>query len=193
MSQVFFPGITVIGALPEADQSLPQICKAKNCTQTALRGEPYCGECLQRAGLKPGDFLRVRREQKAWLGEKGLSRRGQGKLARRIMGYAMGCCKIYFIRMGKDGPIKIGKTNGHPWARLAELQTGNPYKLELVAYISAPDQIEEQLHAYFDEYRMEGEWFQPVPEVLEFAALVSESRLDDILERFERRIAENKP
>lgn len=115
------------------------------------------------------------------------SRRARAELARRASGYVVGSETIYFIRMGEDGPIKIGRTRDVQ-ERLAGLQTANPYKLSILATIVAPTILELQIHAYFNEYRLEGEWFEPQPEVLEFVDLIKSSNLDEILTRFEKRV-----
>jgi len=70
---------------------------------------------------------------------------------------------VYFIKAGKKGAIKIGKSN-HPEKRLSELQTGNPYKLKLVAYIHCETEkdafdMEKKMHRVFRKRRLNGEWF----------------------------------
>lgn len=72
---------------------------------------------------------------------------------------------IYFIQAGNDGPIKIGKTNNIK-QRLAELQTGSPAKLKLLATFNGGQSIEIGLHNHFAKYRIDGEWFDPHPDIL---------------------------
>lgn len=72
---------------------------------------------------------------------------------------------VYFIRSaGKPRRIKIGKSKD-PKARMRELQTGSPYPLDIVGTIRCRDgnhatRLEKELHRYFAEYRMGGEWFK---------------------------------
>ena len=78
--------------------------------------------------------------------------------------------RIYFIQMG-DGPIKIGMTKNSIESRMSALQCASPYKLKLLllfknfpkSYIT-----ERTIHDKFKENRLEGEWFNPTPELLDF-------------------------
>ena len=79
--------------------------------------------------------------------------------------------RIYFIQMGDDGPIKIGTTKNHINGRLRALQSASPYKLNLLflfknypkSYIT-----EGSIHKKFKKNRLEGEWFYPSKEVLDY-------------------------
>lgn len=80
---------------------------------------------------------------------------------------------IYFIQAGgSDGPIKIGVSNA-PHLRLAELQTGMPNELVLLATRHGNNRAEKELHQRFAADRIRGEWFRPSAAVL---AAVEESR-----------------
>jgi len=74
--------------------------------------------------------------------------------------------RVYFIQSIIGGPIKIGYTTEEVRRRLAALQTGNPHKLKILAWIHSPRTREAELHAQFAHARLEGEWFSPVPELL---------------------------
>jgi len=74
--------------------------------------------------------------------------------------------KVYFIQADNGGPIKIGYTEEDPVRRAASLQTGNPYRLTVLAWVWAPKSKEAELHKQFSAARLEGEWFSPVPELL---------------------------
>lgn len=69
---------------------------------------------------------------------------------------------IGFVDPQFHGIVKIGVTNNTK-KRLATLQTGCPWKLEVKAMVYRPDsfQYENWLHEHFDRYRMrpDGEWF----------------------------------
>lgn len=77
---------------------------------------------------------------------------------------------VYFIQAGEGGPIKIGFTTGSPAARLASLQTGNPYPLKLIAAVRGAVEVETELHGRFGHLRMVGEWFRPAADLTAFIA-----------------------
>jgi hypothetical protein len=60
--------------------------------------------------------------------------------------------------------VKVGRSAGHPMARLRDLQTGNPRRLTLVAYTSTL--TERQAHRRLARWRVAGEWFRPAPQLL---------------------------
>lgn len=72
---------------------------------------------------------------------------------------------IYFIRMGIDGPVKIGSAV-NPEKRLGQLQTANPYRLTLMAKVPWIAGEEQRLHEAFRHAQMVGEWFRPEPELI---------------------------
>ena len=72
---------------------------------------------------------------------------------------------VYVIAALKDGPVKIGFSN-NPYARLKELQTGNPQKLFILGTLGFKDKypaelVEKLLHLHLtnNNVRAEGEWF----------------------------------
>jgi integrase/recombinase XerD len=74
---------------------------------------------------------------------------------------------VYFIRAADDGPIKIGRSR-RPLARFASLQTSSPRALRLLLAYRAGELEERHLHSRFARHRLDGEWFAPVPELLDF-------------------------
>jgi predicted GIY-YIG superfamily endonuclease len=71
---------------------------------------------------------------------------------------------LYFVQAGYKGPIKIGIA-GDVCRRIAELQTGNHNKLNLIAAIpigtkKKAQRIERWLHGRFRSKHIRGEWFQ---------------------------------
>lgn len=72
----------------------------------------------------------------------------------------------YFIQAQCGGPIKIGFAKD-PQYRLAQLQTGNPEPLVIIALI--PGNVESYLHQLFEHFRISGEWFHPNEELLQYA------------------------
>lgn len=73
---------------------------------------------------------------------------------------------VYFLRMAGTDYYKIGYTSrAEAGARLAELQTACPRKLEVVAVIEGSESVEAEFHRRFWQYRTDGgaEWFE-IPE-----------------------------
>lgn len=64
---------------------------------------------------------------------------------------------IYFIK--SKNHVKIGYSK-NPEERLAELQTGNPIRLKLLATFPGDAKTEKGLHEAFAKYHWQGEWFR---------------------------------
>jgi uncharacterized protein YozE (UPF0346 family) len=84
-----------------------------------------------------------------------------------------GC--VYFIRSEKTHAIKIGFTAGKIEDRLSALQTAHPYKLQVLATSTGNREYEKALHARFARLRLEGEWFEPHPDLLAFISVLPSS------------------
>jgi len=76
---------------------------------------------------------------------------------------------IYLIQLENTDIYKIGYTKNPPKSRLLSLQTGNPYKLILVAQFSSKwaTKVERVLHRSYNslkidenEYKLQGEFFK---------------------------------
>jgi hypothetical protein len=66
---------------------------------------------------------------------------------------------LYVIQSVHGGPVKIG-VSSHVEERLALLQVGSPYRLQIVdAFPGVPSRIERLLHKRYAAYRLHGEWF----------------------------------
>lgn len=74
---------------------------------------------------------------------------------------------VYFLRMGEDGPVKIGISSDVK-KRVKTLQTAIPYELKLLGAIPGGARAEAFLHQLFDSYRLKGEWFTADPVLLSF-------------------------
>src|SRR5712664_604855 len=55
---------------------------------------------------------------------------------------------------------KIGYTQSDPVKRLSSLQTGSPYRIELLGTTSGSQEDEQRLHEFFAPKRERGEWFR---------------------------------
>jgi len=78
---------------------------------------------------------------------------------------------IYFIQIGEEGPIKIGKSLS-PYERLDCLQQASPWQLQLVAAREGPAELEKEYHQKFHDLRMKGEWFESADSLMEEIAKV---------------------
>lgn len=76
---------------------------------------------------------------------------------------------VYFAQCSRGGPIKIGFTTMRWAGRLAEIRRDGvrAYPLALVLGTSS---LELKFHAAFERHHLGGEWFEPVPELLEAIA-----------------------
>jgi hypothetical protein len=78
---------------------------------------------------------------------------------------------IYFIKSEKTHEIKIGFTVQLE-KRLSSLQTAHPSKLQLLATIPGTYEYEKSLHQRFANFRLNGEWFEPHPDLLAFISVI---------------------
>lgn len=70
--------------------------------------------------------------------------------------------KVYFIREGGTGAVKIGLAV-KPRERMASLQCAHAYELDLLAYVKGGLDTERRLHQELAEDRLRGEWFRDSP------------------------------
>lgn len=82
---------------------------------------------------------------------------------------ADGTGKMYFVQ-AESGPIKIGFTTKRMPGRLQELQCGSHETLRVLAAVESTPDEEKRTHDMFVHLRIRGEWFRPLPELLEFIA-----------------------
>ncbi|MDF0490028.1 GIY-YIG nuclease family protein [Sphingomonas sp. H39-1-10] len=78
---------------------------------------------------------------------------------------------IYFIG-GDEGPIKIGYS-GKLFQRLRALKNSSPVPVRLLAATPGSRAAERRYHERFAEYRLHGEWFDRVPDILKEIARIS--------------------
>lgn len=65
---------------------------------------------------------------------------------------------IYFIQVGRTGPIKIGFSKNIK-KRLQTLQTANPYTLYVIGYMPGDKKVEKAIHRKFSYINIFREWF----------------------------------
>lgn len=79
---------------------------------------------------------------------------------------------LYFIATHSRLHVKIGVSN-NPWARLHDLQAGNPEVLAIELTMLAPSRAqalawEDALHQHFAAHWHQREWFVYAPELREY-------------------------
>ena len=79
----------------------------------------------------------------------------------------LGEYKVYFIQESGMGAIKIGTAKDVD-ARVCELATSTPHLLVVLAVMDGDRGVEYALHQRFDDARIRGEWFRPVPVLLAY-------------------------
>lgn len=60
--------------------------------------------------------------------------------------------------------IKVGFSHNSPDKRLRSIQTGCPYKVEILIVKEGASALEGMLHGHLKEFRVQGEWFIFSPE-----------------------------
>lgn len=65
---------------------------------------------------------------------------------------------VYVFANFFSGVCKIGFTK-NPLNRLKQVQTGCPYKLEIVLVINGSVKVEKALHRKYKKFKTNGEWF----------------------------------
>ena len=67
---------------------------------------------------------------------------------------------LYVIQSDVTGAIKIGRSS-NPKRRLAQLQTGSPYRLKLLTVVENNGHLEKSLHQTLKPFKQacKGEWF----------------------------------
>ena len=79
---------------------------------------------------------------------------------------------VYFIQ--SETYVKIGFTEGDVTDRLAQLQTGNPHSLRIMAVIpDALPTLEGLFHTVFMDARYNGEWFRITRELRKVIVLIA--------------------
>jgi hypothetical protein len=75
---------------------------------------------------------------------------------------------IYFIQNAVNNHIKVGFTAKPVRRRRSNLQTGNSAKLVLLGMMQGDEAMETDLHQRFAEAHILGDWFAPIPRLLQF-------------------------
>lgn len=74
---------------------------------------------------------------------------------------------VYFIQAGEGGPVKIGFTD-HIGRRISKMQSDNHERLRVIALYEGDQGAEVRIHEQLAAFRLRGEWFSPVENVLSY-------------------------
>lgn len=74
---------------------------------------------------------------------------------------------LYFVLCRTTNRVKIGVAN-NPISRFNSIQCGSPTELTIVGLIWGPRTNEKKLHRKFRAHRVRGEWFDAVPELMDY-------------------------
>jgi hypothetical protein len=74
---------------------------------------------------------------------------------------------VYFARLGENGPIKIGHAKNLK-NRLESIQCHNPHLVTIVCVTDGGLKKEKELHGFFKNYKIHGEWFYPHNDILNY-------------------------
>lgn len=85
--------------------------------------------------------------------------------------------KVYFVQESGTGAVKIG-TSKQLRNRLAELSRILPYEIKLLAAVDGGRETEWTIHNRFEQARIRGEWFRPVPELLAYIDEIKSQKED---------------
>jgi hypothetical protein len=115
------------------------------------------------------DSLRKRRNKQSkpvYVGEEKMRREAK-ELAKQAAKSKPQKGHVYFIQQGEGGAIKIGYS-ATPEKRLLSLKTASPFPLRLLKIIEGGKTLERELHQRFAALHIDGEWFNPNSELLEY-------------------------
>jgi hypothetical protein len=87
---------------------------------------------------------------------------------------------VYFIQAGDA--VKIGYSTGVT-GRLRDMQTGNHHGLVLLAQTPGTMATERDYHRQFATFRIKGEWFRAVAEVMKEAGRISGKRYQAVVDQ----------
>ncbi len=127
-------------------------------------------ESLPLSGITPVDFEKLSANDD--ISEFDIERLDESLKLWGIMPIASNEGYVYFMRSEKTHAIKIGFTAGKIQDRLSALQTAHPYKLQVLTVCRGNRNYEKILHERFVQFRLEGEWFEPHPDLMAFISVL---------------------
>ena len=135
--------------------------------------------------------LKVERASGAELLQRGLATIHAPTPGRLVeIGAAAGL--VYAIQSARATPVKVGYAAADCLQqRLKDLQTGNPYRLRILASASAYLSHERRSHKALAPDRMTGEWFSWSPRVAAFVAALRDHDIEYAIAA--AKLAKNRP
>ncbi len=94
---------------------------------------------------------------------------------------------VYFIQRSSDGAIKIGYTSCLN-NRKNQIKCGLKSDVKILCVIDGGRQTEQMAHKQFNKLHIEGEWFLPGEELLEYLDAMQNNSLDIKTVLKERRL-----
>lgn len=87
---------------------------------------------------------------------------------------------VYFVLCPQVNAVKIGFTNNLK-SRLSSLQTGNPYRLKVLAWMQGGRSEEGEVHRAFSQYHTgTGEWFYFEGDLIDYILEVARNQPDHV-------------
>lgn len=96
---------------------------------------------------------------------------------------------VYFVQAADGWPLKIGIST-NLMKRLIDLRMSSGLNLKVLGVIDGGTrEMEKLLHDRFADSRLVGEWFRPVPEIIEYIAANARPWEESTIRRKSRRIS----
>lgn len=76
--------------------------------------------------------------------------------------------RVYFIRAGENGPVKIGFSTDIA-QRVRDLQTASPHELKVEAVVIGTQAVEAWFHRLLRKWHIRGEWFALSDDLISYA------------------------
>lgn len=74
---------------------------------------------------------------------------------------------LYLMQMGENGPVKIGVAVDVE-ARRRTLSTAAPWPIRVLYALPNMAHREREMHDRLRHHRLNGEWFEPIPEIFDW-------------------------
>lgn len=144
---------------------MSQVCRMNGCGKAVYRRSTLCERHIQTGRARFSLFISPRMPATRRSGKR-LRKRRDRRTDNKVFIYAMRGGD--FIKFGKAINVQ---------QRLKELQTGCPWKLEILGFCEAGATLEGIIHSHLRQDREQGEWFRRTASV---DAVVHLLKSDDI-------------
>jgi hypothetical protein len=132
----------LLGSQAPDTHFLPSICEAAGCLQDAAPGNRFCWKHIRSRVIA----IKTQAERQKHSVVDMVARK------QRMMR-----SKVYAVACGDA--VKFGVAVD-PKSRFSGLQTGSPFRLELLGAIGCERRIEKDIHAYCADHHLRGEWYR---------------------------------